>query len=242
MIETHGDLTVIRPTPHKWYTGAAVTLLLGLVIPGAGIIMFPCALLFAGLASGNLQSLELSPQGIKANNLWKTRSYRWDDVENFQVMSQRTSLFSSTKHLAFTRKDKKDTFEGKATRLLIGGTETVPLSGISTEEMMACIGGYLARAEVMPQSAGRGGDFGTLRAPAAAPVKPKNKPSDADAIGFGRPASSGTPPKAAEPVFGRQSPSKPIPRSQPQRRKAPTSDPLVQEGGLFRKRRDISGF
>jgi len=253
MIETNGDVTTIRPTPRKWYTGAAIFLMIGLMIPDAAWIFLVIALLFAGLASGKLQNLELSSQGIKSRQMWKTRQYAWSDLEDFKIVSYRTSLFTSTKMLAFTRKDKKDTFSGKASRFFGGGTDTLPLVGISPDEMMACIGGYQARAHMMTQLGAKQGGFGSSSR--SAPTPQKAKSADKGSIGFGRPETAKKPisrpaaanvnrpaprPKADTPVFGRQSPSTPTPK--PARRKAPSSDPLVQEGGLFRKRRDASSL
>ncbi|MEO9970222.1 MAG: hypothetical protein ABJG15_10470 [Hyphomonadaceae bacterium] len=250
MIETQGDTTTIRPTPWKWYTGAAIAILLGLssaggVGMGTSVLLLAVALFSAGMGSGKLQNVELSARGIKSRNMWKTRSYAWSDIEDFKIVSIRTSLFSSSKMLAFSRKDKKESFTGKASRFLAGGTESLPISGISPQELMASIGGYQARAYMSDQIGQTGSDF----APASTqPSAPRPAASDGP-IGFGRseaPAKSApvrAPRPAAKPApvtFGRQSPS--TPKAKPAQRKAPTSDPLVKEGGLFRKRRDVSGF
>ena len=249
MIETNGDVTLIKPTPWKWYTGAVIAMLLWLSSAGEVGMWTSSALFFvtlfaAGMGSGKLQNIELSARGIKSRNLWKTRSYAWSDVEDFKIVSIRTSLFTSNKMLAFSRKDKKDSFTGKASRFLAGGTESLPISGISPKELMATIGGYQARAVLGNQMGSRPADFGT---PASKPATPASTASTGP-IGFGRsePAAprqktAARPAQKPAPVtFGRQSPS--TPQSKPARRKAPTSDPLVQEGGLFRKRRDASGF
>ena len=257
MIETQGDTTIIKPTPWKWYTGAAIAMLLGLwSAGGVGMVTSTVLLLVTlfslGMGSGKLQNIELSPRGIKSRSLWKTRSYAWSDIEDFKIISIRTSLFTSNKMLAFSRKDKKDSFTGKASRFFAGGTESLPISGISPEELMASIGGYQARAFLANQMGARQTDFGAASSKPAAPIRD----ASASPIGFGRSEPASPPHKtapnpaqkpAARPAqkpapvtFGRQSPS--TPKTKPVVRKAPPSDPLVQEGGLFRKRRDVSGF
>ena len=245
MIEAKNDTTIIRPTPGKWFTGAAILLLLGLAVPSAGWAFLLFALICAGLGSGKMARLELSPQGIKSQNLWKTRTYAWNEVEDFKIVTFRTSLFSSSKMLAFSRKDKKDTLYGKASTFFGGGTETVPLIGIKPDELMTSIGGYLARNTIFGDHIQQGHDFGIGGAPAN-PPKPQKTKGD---IGFGRPepARSAPPQATPKPVFGRQSPSTPIKRTAkptpaPTPRAKPKSDPLVEEGGWMRKRRDSTGF
>lgn len=258
MIETKGDTTIIRPTPKKWYTGAVILLVLGLWVPEAGRLMLLFGLACAGLASGKLASLELSPRGLTSKSLWKTRAYRWDDIEDLKIVSFRTSLFSSNKVLAFSRKDKKDTFSGKASRFFSGGTETVPITGIKPEALITCIGGYQTRHMMLGKQIQQGRDFGST-----APANPPKLQTAKGAIGFGRPETSNTSeaavrtaqtarpqplPKApAKPVFGRQSPSTPVQRNKshvpkPAQHTKPKANPLVEEGGWMRKRRDGTGF
>ncbi len=245
MIETKNDTTIIRPTPAKWYTGAAILLLLGLILPSVGWICLLFALTCAGLGSGKMGRLELSPQGIKTQNLWKIRTYAWNEVDDFKIATIRTGLFSSRKMLAFSRKDKKDTLYGKASTFFGGGTESVPIIGIKPDELMTSIGGYLARNTIFGDHIQQSHDFGKGGAPAN-PPKPQKTQGD---IGFGRPnPARPAPPQAApKPVFGRQSPSTPAKRATkpapaPTPRVKPKSDPLVAEGGWMRKRRDSTGF
>lgn len=238
MIETTDDKTIIRPSPKKWFTGAAIFLVLGLLMPSVAWFFLTMAVGFAAMASGKLTRLELSAQGLKSIKLGQTRCYRWEDVEDFKIVSIRTSLFSSTKMLAFSRKDKKDTFTGKASRFLGGGTESVSFSGATPAQISATIAGYQARHMMFGSEARQGSDF-----EAHSPAKPPQPQKPKGAIGFGRPETvnphqtASSPTQApAKPVFGRQSPSTPI------RATKPKSDPLVEEGGWMRKRRDGTGF
>jgi hypothetical protein len=258
MIETKGDTTIIRPTPGKWFTGAAIFLGLGVIVPSAALVFLLIALGFGAMASGKMTRLELSPQGLKSVKMGQARTYRWDDVEDFKIVSIRTSLFSSTKMLAFTRKDKKDTFMGKASKFFGGGTESVPFPGISPAQLSASIAGYQTRHMMFAKQGHQARDFGST-----VPANPPKPQKQKGAIGFGRPDTSSTSQAApehaqtarprplsqapAKPVFGRQSPSTPIRRAKPQApkptpRTKPKSDPLVEEGGWMRKRRDGTGF
>ena len=80
------------------------------------------------------------------------RQYEWNDVEDFGVRVIRSGILVTNRMITFSRKDKKKTLLGKASRLLAGGTEVMPAIGNFKKLMMVMQSLHRQAHEELPES------------------------------------------------------------------------------------------
>lgn len=188
-VRTVNGVTILTPTAWKWWAIGATGLL---VMPFGLLLLF-----FGGMmASGKGQSVMLTKDGVHVQNWWKTRKYRWDQIDDFRVKKIKSGLFTAATMISITDHGSANTAMGKFTKFVSGGTDSIPVIGASAQEMLALMYGYKAgRAPIDTME-------GVPRVPPApAPV----------------PASASPTVARPEPVRGRRTqPSAPA-RSRPER-------------------------
>jgi len=220
-VSTVNGVTTLKPTAWKWFTGAAAVFFL---VPGFGWIV---AGIFALMGAGVLQNLVLSPKGIKVRNWWSTKEYAWSEIDDFRIYKVRSGLANAASMVSFTRVGKEDSLMGKASKLLVGGTDTVPAVGMPAKKLVQVMEAY-KRGFVPKDSAAPAVEAASepLSPPVATPVpiaRAKARPRAVPAT----PRAQQRPVKKASSLSGSRK----------------TSTPLVQEGGgLFGRRRSDSPF
>ncbi|MCR9269492.1 MAG: PH domain-containing protein [Hyphomonadaceae bacterium] len=214
-VNSQDGVTTLTPTAWKWFTGAAFIFFL---IPPFGILI---AVVFILTGAGVLQRLTLSPDGLSVRNWWSTKTYAWSEIGDFRVHTVKSGLFTAANMVSFTQTGKDDSVMGKASKFLVGGTDTVPAVGMKAGKLVLLMQAY--KQGFAPQSA----SFPVAKSSpvSALPVKPATPK---------RPRAVPATPRAqrmrhtAKPKLGSKSSS---------------STPLVQDGGsLFGRRRPDSPF
>ncbi len=213
-VQSEGGITTLTPTAWKWFVGAAVLFFL---VPPFGVLI---SLIFILTGAGVMQRLTLSPEGLKVRNWWSTKTHAWREIDDFRVHKVKSGLFTAANMVSFSQADKKDTMMGKAAKLLVGGTHSIPAVGMTPQKLVRLMQAY--KLGFAPNTA----QPGAALEPATAPV----------------PARSAQPRPRAVPATPRAQAKRAS--TLPKRTTKPrTQTPLVQEGGgLFGRRRSSSPF
>ncbi len=221
-VKTENGVTTLTPTAWKWFLGGVATIFM---LPGFGLLVGGTFFL---VAAGVLQRLELSKEGIKSRNWLSNKVYRWEDITDFRVHRVKSGLITAANMVSFTHVNKEGTMMGKAAKLLVGGTHSIPAVGMKATKLIQLMQAY--KLGYVPEDS---------RASEMAPPLLTPQPQG---------ALSGRP-KPQQPAAPRAVPATPRAQgmsSKPaanfgNRRKAST--PLVQDGGgLFGRRRPDSPF
>ncbi|MEM7330407.1 MAG: hypothetical protein AAF437_16820 [Pseudomonadota bacterium] len=222
-VTTKDGVTTLKPTAWKWF-GAALAVFF--LIPGFGWIL---AGVLALMGAGVLQSLILSPHGIKVRNYGSTKDYAWSDISDFRIYKVRSGLITAANMVSFTHAHKDGSMMGNAAKLLVGGTDTIPAVGMPAKKLVQVMEAY--KRGFIPADS----EQPDVSPPPPLPafnVSPEPKPSSKPAKP--RPRAVPATPRA------QQRPPAKQPNLGGTRRKA---TPLVQEGGgLFGRRRSDSPF
>ena len=213
-VQSEGGITTLTPTAWKWFVGAAVLFFL---IPPFGVLI---SLVFILTGAGVMQRLTLSPEGLKVRNWWSTKTYAWREIDDFRVHKVKSGLFTAANMVSFSHVDKQDTMMGKAAKLLVGGTHSIPAVGMKPQKLVRLMQAY--KLGFAPNTAQ---PLATPK-PAATPAPATHtqpRPRAVPATPRAQAKCASTPPKRAA--------------------KPRASKPLVQEGGgLFGRRRSSSPF
>lgn len=217
-VSTQNGVTTLTPTAWKWFLGAAVIFFL--IPPFSALV----SLVFILMGAGVLQRLTLTPGGLTVRNWFSTKTYAWSEVEDFRIYKVKSGLFTAASMVSFSHVDKRDTVMGKAAKLLVGGTHSIPAVGMKAKTLIHLMQAYkmghvpsdtaIAPAETATETA----------APVPPPVqaktqRPRAVPATprAHAQRSNQKASFGTKPKAATPLvqdggglFGRRRPDSPF--------------------------------
>ena len=215
-IVTENGVTTLTPTGWKWFTGAAVLFFL---VPPFGAVI---ALVFILTGAGVLQRLTLSKDGIKIRNWFSEKTYAWNEIGDFRIQKVKSSVFTAANMVSFTHANKEGTMMGKAAKLLVGGTHSIPAVGVKPQKLIQIMQAYQ-------------GGFVPQESAAPAPVQAAAAPIPPVA------AKSVTRPRAVLATPRAQTNTVSKPPNFGGKRKAST--PLVQDGsGLFGRRRPSSPF
>ena len=212
-VSTENGVTTLTPTAWKWFVGAALIFFL---IPPFGLLI---SIVFILMGAGVLQRLPLTKEELIVRNWFSTKSYAWSEIDDFRVYKVRSGLITAANMVSFSHANKQGTMMGKAAKLLVGGTHSVPAVGMKAKSLIHLMQAY--KLGYVPQDASA--KVPELQAapvpvPAAVP-KPRAVPATPRSL----PQS-----QQNKPAFGGK------PRS---------ATPLVQDGGgLFGRRRPNSPF
>ena len=135
-VTTKDGVTTLKPTAWKWF-GAALAVFF--LIPGFGWIL---AGVLALMGAGVLQSLTLSPHGIKVRNYGSTKDYAWSDISDFRIYKVRSGLITAANMVSFTHAQKDGSMMGKAAKLLVGGTHSIPAVGMKPQKLIQLMQAY----------------------------------------------------------------------------------------------------
>ena len=136
-VQTMNGVTVLTPTPWKWWTLAAA----GLFVMPLGFAL----MIFGGLmATGKLQRVIMTRDLLRVESMWSKREYRWNEVDDFRVKKMKSGFITAATLVAFTEQAKVGTRIGKAAKFLSGSTDSVPALGVTAQEMLALINVYKA--------------------------------------------------------------------------------------------------
>ena len=212
-VSTANGVTSLTPTAWKWFVGAALMFFL---IPPFGLLI---SIIFILMGAGALQRLTLTKQELIVRNWFSTKSYAWSEIDDFRVYKIRSGLITAANMVSFSHANKQGTMMGKAAKLLVGGTHSIPAVGMKAKSLIQLMQAY--KLGYVPEDS----------AVAAVPARPAQASAPAQPI----------PPRAipATPRSTAQAPQeKPAFGGKPRR-----STPLVQDGGgLFGRRRPNSPF
>lgn len=231
-VKVENGVTVLTPTRWKWLVGAA-----GLFfIPPVGPLL---SLVFVLMATGKLQRLELSQEGLRLRNWFSKKTYNWDEIGDFRLMKLKSGFITAASMVSFTHVKNEGKVWAKAAKALSGGTHSVPALGLPAKKLVTLMEAYrqgLMRNDQLihtiiggqapvPAKAG-------ASAAEAAPIAAMSSP----AAGVAQPmrAQKQVPAQATpKPVFGKAAPR---PAQAATFGKAAKSDPLVQDSGARRRR------
>jgi len=217
-VTSSNGVTTLKPTAWKWYAGGAVMFFL---VPGFGMLI---GLIFILMGAGVLQNVTLSKDGLKVRNWFSTKSYAWHEIDDFRVYKVRSGLITAASMVSFTHADKQGSVMGKAAKLLVGGTHSIPAVGMPAQKlaqlMQAYKLGFVPKDSVAPEIAPTVPVPGI---PAPAPRKPAPQPR------------AKTKPDAA-PIAARAPKTRPTKQSNLSGPRKPSA-PMVQEGGGWFGRR-----
>ena len=217
-VSTQNSVTTLPPTSWKWFLGAAVMLFL---IPPFGALV---ALVFALMGAGVLQRVTLTPDGLTGRNWFSTKTYAWSEIEDFRIYKVKSGLFTAANMVSFSHVDKRDTMMGKAAKLLVEGTHSIPAVGMKANTlihlMQAYKMGHVPRDTAIASSETATETAAPVLPPAQAKTqRPRAVPATprAHAQRSNQKASFGTKPKPATPLvqdggglFGRRRPDSPF--------------------------------
>lgn len=212
-VATENGVTTLTPTGWKWFVGAAFMFIL---IPPFGLLI---SIIFVLMGSGVLQRLTLTKDGLTVRNWFSTKTYAWSEIDDFRVYKVRSGLITAANMVSFSHVNKQGTMMGKAAKLLVVGTHSIPAVGMKAQSLILLMQayklGYVPETSSAPVAQAR-----PVEAPAPAqPRRPRAVPATPRAT-----AQAGQ----KKPAFG----------GNPKR-----STPLVQDGGgLFGRRRSNSPF
>lgn len=219
-IVTENGVTTLTPTGWKWFTGAAFMFFL---VPPFGTVI---ALIFILTGAGVLQRLTLSKDGIKIRNWFSEKTYAWSEIGDFRIHKVKSGVFTAANMVSFTHANNEGTMMGKAAKLLVGGTHSIPAVGVKPQKLIQIMQAY--QGGFVPAES----DVATPAPVTAAPFPPVTPKTKAKPVERPR-AIPATPRAQRNPV------SKPA--NFGGKRKAST--PLVQDGGgLFGRRGPSSPF
>ena len=212
-VTTENGVTTLTPTAWKWFVGAALIFFL---IPPFGLLI---SIVFILMGAGVLQRLTLTKEELIVRNWFSTKSYAWSEIDDFRVYKVRSGLITAANMVSFSHANKQGTMMGKAAKLLVGGTHSVPAVGMKAKSLIHLMQAY--KLGYVPQDAtAKVPEPQAAPAPIAAAVqKPRAIPATPRSLAQSQPRT---------PAFGGK------PRS---------ATPLVQDGGgLFGRRRPNSPF
>ena len=171
------------------------------------------------MGAGALQRLTLTKEELIVRNWFSTKSYAWSEIDDFHVYKIRSGLITAANMESFSHANKQGTMMGKAAKLLVGGTHSIPAVGMKAKSLIQLMQAY--KLGYVPE------DFAVAAVPA-------------------RPAQASAP---AQPLPPRAVPATPRSTAQARQEKPAfdgkprRSTPLVQDGGgLFGRRRPNSPF
>lgn len=223
-VTTSKGVTTLKPTAWKWFVGAGAMVLF---LPGLGFLI---AFIFVLMGMGVLQKLTLRPDGVTVRNWLSTKSFAWDEIDDFRVYKVRSGLFTAASMVSFTHVDKQESVMGKAAKFLVGGTHSIPAVGMPAQKLAQLMRAYKlghvpkdnVAAEIAPTASGP-----AIAAPASPhPVQATRVRSKRDSA----PIAAGAPKKR---------PVKQVKLASSRK----TATPMVQEGGgWFGRRRSDSRF
>ncbi|MEL6724215.1 MAG: PH domain-containing protein [Pseudomonadota bacterium] len=223
-VQSEGGITTLTPTAWKWFVGAAVIFFL---IPPFSVLI---SLVFVLTGAGVLQRLTLSPDGLKVRNWWSTKTYAWREIDDFRIHKVKSGLFTAANMVSFSHIDKQDTMMGKAAKLLVGGTHSVPAVGMKPQKLIRLMQAY--KLGFAPNAAQSATASRSVETPVSVEAPVLAQPRQPTANSRPR-AVSATPRAQAKSVSA-------TPKTFAKPRK---STPLVQEGGgVFGRRRSTSPF
>ena len=220
-VKTENGVTTLTPTAWKWILGGVAIIFM---LPGFGLLIGG---IFFLVAAGVLQRLELSRDGIKIRNWFSNKLYRWEDITDFRVHRVKSGLITAANMVSFTHVNKEGTMMGKAAKLLVGGTHSIPAVGMKAQKLIQLMQAY---------------KLGYV---------PEDSPASDMAPPLLTPQPQGAPSQRAQPITPRPRAIPATPRAQalPSKpaatfgNKRKPSTPLVQDGGgLFGRRRPDSPF
>ncbi|MEL6665259.1 MAG: PH domain-containing protein [Pseudomonadota bacterium] len=220
-VKTENGVTTLTPTAWKWILGGVAIIFM---LPGFGLLIGG---IFFLVAAGVLQRLELSRDGIKIRNWFSNKLYRWEDIADFRVHRVKSGLITAANMVSFTHVNKEGTMMGKAAKLLVGGTHSIPAVGMKAQKLIQLMQAY---------------KLGYV---------PEDSPASDMAPPLLTPQPQGAPSQRAQPITPRPRAIPATPRAQalPSKpaatfgNKRKPSTPLVQDGGgLFGRRRPDSPF
>ena len=220
-IKSENGVTTLTPTAWKWFLGGVVIIFM---LPGLGLIVGG---VFFLVGAGVLQRLVLSKEGIKIRNWFSAKTYRWEEITDFRVHKVKSGLITAANMVSFTHVDKEGTMMGKAAKLLVGGTHSIPAVGMKAQKLIQLMQAY--KLGYVPEDSPA-----SEMAPPLLTPQPQGVPS--------QPSRQKTPPPRAIPATPRAQ-SKPAKPAASFGNKRKPSTPLVQDGGgLFGRRRPDSPF
>ena len=230
-----GSTTTITPTAWKWALGAV------LLFPFAPISLIVSPL-FLLIATGWLQRIVLDTDGITVRNWWSVRRYRWQDISDVRISKIKSSFVTAASVVNFTHETRKNTLLGKATKVLTGGTDSLPTLGMKAPQFVQLMrayqrGAYQEEANRLSESTVPSNTPPALIS-AGAPELDRQKaaPTERPARQTSRRAEAGqygrTAKRADTDMFRQRGPVKPTKKPLPR-----PSTPLVQDGfKLFARR------
>lgn len=228
-VTTVKGVTTITPTAWKWWVGA-----------GAGLIFVPApfnlllAVFFGLMASGKLQRVVLTPDGISLRNWWQKKVYRWEDIGDFRVTKLKSGLITAATMVSFTHRNKEGTMLGKAAKLLAGGTHSVPTLGMKAKDMALLMtqykAGYVPEDTAVAAVAATPAMAAAVPAMAAAPARVSAAPQ--------RPALAPAMPCAPRKGFGQKGVKAPARVAKVSAKQSP----LVQDSRWRRRQTKSSPF
>jgi hypothetical protein len=220
-IKTENGVTTLTPNAWKWFLGGVAIILM---LPGLGLIVGG---VFFLVGAGVLQRLVLSKDGIKVRNWFSAKTYRWEEITDFRVHKVKSGLITAANMVSFTHVDKEGTMMGKAAKLLVGGTHSIPAVGMKAQKLIQLMQAY--KLGYVPEDSPA-----SEVAPPLLTPQPQGVPS--------QPSRQKTPPPRAIPATPRAQ-SRPAKPAASFGNKRKSSTPLVQDGGgLFGRRRPDSPF
>ena len=150
-VTSSNGVTTLKPTAWKWYAGGAAMFFM---VPGFGMLI---GLVFILMGAGVLQNVTLSKDGLKVRNWFSTKSYAWHEIDDFRVYKVRSGLITAANMVSFTHVDKQGSVMGKAAKLLVGGTHSIPAVGMPAQKlaqlMQAYKLGFVPKDSVTPEIA-----------------------------------------------------------------------------------------
>ena len=231
-VKVENGVTVLTPTRWKWLVGAAVLFF----IPPVGPLI---SLIFALMATGKLQRLELTQEGLRLRNWWSQKTYNWDEIGDFRLMKIKSGLITAATMISFTHVKNEGKVWAKAAKFLSGGTHSVPALGLPAKKLIVLMEAYrqglMRNDQLIHTVIGGKAPAPAKSGPATAGSAPVAAVSGPE-TGAKRPTQPARPmPKSAEskPVFGKAAPRA---GQAVTFGKVAKSDPLVQDSGARRRR------
>ncbi|MEL7481139.1 MAG: hypothetical protein AAGJ29_06235 [Pseudomonadota bacterium] len=144
-IKTEAGVTTLSPTSWKWYTGAALILLVAFYAGGEPMFVL-MALFAAGVflltGAGLMQEIRLAPDGLHTKSWANRKHYRWDEIGEIRTTKIKSGFMTAANMVSFTHANQEGTMLGKAAKVLAGGTHSIPTVGTSAKQLAALMMAY----------------------------------------------------------------------------------------------------
>lgn len=130
---------LITPDAGRWYLAAAGSVLFGLLKISANdtpVEIVPVFLFTAfavGMAQGKLSWIRVGRDALEVRNVFGRKQYQWDDVSEFSYKSVGVGLYRQ-KLVMFSLRNKTGLWSN-VSRLMAGGTESIPAIGLPAEQL-----------------------------------------------------------------------------------------------------------